>query len=384
MGGFTRREFIEIAGLGALVLFTPPGFALPKGERVLVLVELSGGNDGLNTVVPFRDPKYAALRPTIGLDPAKVLALDGETGLHPELRGLAASWETGDTAIVRGVGYPAANRSHFRSIEIWETASDSDEYADAGWPVAAMGKKLLSQLAPGALLTVGAEDDGPLLGTPALALQNPEQVVKLARRMPRTTRTTKNPALAHVLETQHELLDAVESMERHLANAAVPTADFGKGQFAEACRDAARIIVSGMGVMVIRLRLGGFDTHVNQPRRHARLMEQLNAGLSGLRRALIDAERWDDTLVVTYSEFGRRVKENGGAGTDHGTAAPQIVMGGAVKGGFHGARPSLDALDANGDLRFTTDFRATYNTIVQGWWGVRDSGLSKFGNVGFL
>lgn len=379
----TRRDFLKAAGLTGLLLAAPSAFALPQQRKVLLLVELAGGNDGLNTVVPYGDPLYRKLRPTIGVDHKSVLSLDDRRGLHPKLAGLAAAWEKGELAIVEGVGYPRPNRSHFRSIEIWESATDADAYDPRGWIAQVVPDADIRTLAP-AGLTLGTGEDGPLAGANALALDDPDALIRVARRLERSALHTDNPALRHVLETQNRLLDAVGSVERRLASAPDFGDVFGSGPAARPLEAAAKLIAAGLPILAVRVRVPGFDTHTNQPGRHGRLMEVLDRGLGAFRTAMIGAGCWDDLLIVTYSEFGRRPRENGAAGTDHGTAAPQLVLGGSVRGGFYGNPPSLSALDTNGDLVHSVDFRQVYATIAERWWGLGDHKLSGYPQLGFV
>lgn len=339
-------------------------------DRILVLVELKGGNDGLNTVIPYAEPLYAQLRPSLAIAPDAVLRLDGRTGLHPELQPLLALWEKDELAIVQGVGYPQPNLSHFRSIEIWDTASAAAEYLDDGW--AARGIK--AGLATHAAFTaegvrIGSSDLGPLAGARAIALNNPEAFVEQARlASPRNA--SGNPALRHLLRVEADLSQAAEGLraERHAF-----ATNFPQGAFGNAVRAAAQVVASQRGrggVPVLTLTLGSFDTHQNQLPVHANLLRQLAHGLVALRSALTELGAWDRTLVMTFSEFGRRPRQNQSGGTDHGTAAPHFITGGAVRGGLYGQPVELSRLDAAQNLAFTTDFRQLYAGVARDWWGV--------------
>lgn len=379
-----RRRFIELAGLTGLVLLAPTAFAGPRERsKVVVFIELSGGNDGLNTVVPFKDPLYRKLRPNLALNPRELRTLDAETALHPSLENLAKSWDAGELAVVEGLGYPEPNRSHFRSIEIWEQGTGADDYADAGWVARAVPKGEIEKFAPAAL-TVGGGGEGPLAGSGTLELEDPDRLFKMTRRIQRSKVNTSNPALAHVLNAQNDLLDATETVRKHADKAPSFGQTFKGNRLLRPLELGAQLIASGMPMLALKVRVGGFDTHVNQARPHARLLKVVDEGLGAFREAMKTAGIWDDVLIVTYSEFGRRARENGGAGTDHGTAAPHFVMGGAVKGGRYGKRPALDTLDANGDLRFTTDFRQMYNTIATKWWGFDGGDFSSFNRLAFV
>ncbi|HTQ77807.1 MAG TPA: DUF1501 domain-containing protein, partial [Burkholderiales bacterium] len=336
------------------------------------LVELKGGNDGLNTVVPYADGGYYALRPRLAVPREQVLQLDERSGLHPALAPLMPLWQARELAVVQGVGYPRPNLSHFRSIEIWDTASASDRYLDEGWlarcfdaapPPAAFA-------ADGAV--IGSNDMGPLGGgrARAIALADPEQFQRQARLAVPATSTRRNAALAHVLKVE---ADIVAAASRLSADYAFRT-EFPRSAFGGAVRSAAELAANRAGVAAIRLTLGGFDTHQNQLPQQQRLLGELAAGLAALRGALQEAGRWDDTLVMTYAEFGRRPAENGTGGTDHGTAAAHFVLGGAVRGGLYGEAPRLDALEG-GNLRYAVDFRSLYATALERWWGQPSAGV---------
>ena len=382
-----RRQLLQFgAGLAgsALLGVHAPGLAQAlarrasgASDRILVLVELKGGNDGLNTVIPYADALYAQLRPTLALPAADVLRLDGGTGLHPELKPLLALWEKDELAIVQGVGYPQPNLSHFRSIEIWDTASNSAEYLDDGW----LARGLHAGMAGSAAFTaegvrIGSSDFGPLAGARAISLNNPEAFVEQARlASPRAARG--NPALQHLLRVEADVSQAAEGLraERHAFATRFPPGAFGSGVQA-----AAQVVASQRGrggIPVLTLTLGSFDTHQNQLGVHANLLRQLAEGLVALRGALIELGVWDRTLVMTFSEFGRRPRQNQSNGTDHGTAAPHFIAGGAVRGGLYGTMPELAVLDAAQNLVFTTDFRQLYATVARDWWGVNPQSVVR-------
>lgn len=390
-----RRQLLQFGGVGAAALLGShaPGWAQAVGQRaaaasdrILILVELKGGNDGLNTVVPFADPMYAQLRPTIALAPGDLLRLDGRTGLHPQLAPLLALWDRDQLAIVQGVGYPQPNLSHFRSIEIWDTASNAGEYLADGW----LARCMKAGLAANAFFTtegvrIGSSDFGPLAGARAVALNNPEAFIDQARlASPRAVHG--NVALQHLLKVEADVSQAAEGLraERHVFATPFPEGAFGNG-----VRAAAQVIASQRGrggVPVLTLTLGSFDTHRNQPNLHANLLRQLAEGLIALRGALSEIGAWDRTVVMTFSEFGRRPRQNQSNGTDHGTAAPHFIAGGAVRGGLYGLPPDLARLDAAQNLSFTTDFRQLYAAIARDWWGVNPESVvrGRFDPLPFL
>lgn len=337
--------------------------AAPQYRRLLVLVELKGGNDGLNTVVPYADALYAELRPRLALKRDEVLQLDGRTGLHSSLQPLMPLWQAGEMAIVQSVGYPQPNLSHFRSIEIWDTASASGQYLHDGWLARLLARQPVpaSYVADGVL--IGSAELGPLAGARAIALADAEQFRRQAR-LAQPAQAEGNAALRHVLQVES---DVAQAASRLVGEHAFRT-EFPKGAFGDSVRTGCQVVAAG-GIAVMRVTLNGFDTHQNQPGIHANLLRQLGEGLVALRSALTELDRWDDTLVMTYAEFGRRPKDNQSNGTDHGTAAPHFVLGGKVRGGLYGAPPALDHLDGNGNLPFAVDFRSLYATVLERWWG---------------
>jgi uncharacterized protein (DUF1501 family) len=376
-----RRQFVQALGAAGIAMFARPTFASTATDRVLVLLELSGGNDGLNTVIPHADGRYRALRPNLAVPTRELRTLDDSAALHPSLSSLDDAWNAGELAIVEGVGYPEPNRSHFRSIEIWDSGTDADEYDERGWVRRVVPDAELVARKPAAL-TIGPGEDGPLAGTGALAMADPGQLSRIAGRLQRLSPDVENPALAHIVQTQNELLDAVENLELHSKKA--PSLGLGRTPLGRPLELAAQMIAGGLPLYAIRIRMGGFDTHVNQAGRHRRLLGIVDAGIGAFRRVMKQVGRWDDVLVVTYSEFGRRPKENGGGGTDHGTAAPQFVLGGRVKGGRYGRPPSLERLDGNGDLIHTTDFRRVYATIAEKWWKIAHHEFNDFNAIPFV
>lgn len=363
-----RRDFLKSLGLASLAVGMPlPGLASTNAGRLLVLVELKGGNDGLNTVIPFNDPLYASLRPRLAIKRDEVIQLDPQSGLHPALLPLMPMWKAGELAVIQAVGYPQANLSHFRSIEIWDTASAANEYLQQGWLAGVFAQRPLpaNYLADGVL--IGSSDLGPLAGTRAIALKDAEQFRRQAQ-MAHPAVESGNQALRHLLRVENDVAAAGRRLDTSFAF----KTNFPAGAFGDAVRTGCAVLASG-NVGVLRLTLGGFDTHQHQSGTHANLLRQLAEGLLALRGALVELGRWDDTLIMTYSEFGRRPKENQSGGTDHGTAAAHFVLGGRVRGGIFGAPPALDRLDGNGNLPFDIDFRRLYATLSQRWWGLPPS-----------
>lgn len=366
-----RREFLKALGLLPLA-GTSIGAAFAAGraasyDNLLILVELKGGNDGLNTVVPYTDGNYYALRPRIAIARDQVLQLSQSTGLHPSLAPLLPLWNDKELAVVQGVGYAQPNLSHFRSIEIWDTASKSSEYLADGW----LARAFQQSPTPGNFaadgVVVGSPDLGPLAGgaARAIALTNPDQFKRQAR-LANAGGNSTNKALSHILKVEDEISDAAAKLG---GNVAFQTA-FPPGAFGNAIRTTCQVVAAKSSVAVAHVTLNGFDTHGNQPATQARLLKELADGLVGCKAALQEIDRWNSTLIMTYAEFGRRPRENLSNGTDHGTANAHFVLGGRVNGGLYGEAPRLDRLDGNGNLAAAIDFRSLYATALEKWWNV--------------
>jgi uncharacterized protein (DUF1501 family) len=370
--GVTAFAHLALPGLGHAQPAAADTRAASAADRVLILVELKGGNDGLNTVVPHADPAYPRLRPDLALKPAAVLRLDAALGLHPALVPLLPMWERNELALLLGLGYPQPNLSHFRSIDIWDTASRSNEYLEDGWVARALSAGLRGQ----ARFTVdgvalGSAGLGALAGSGAVSLANVDGFVNQAR-LARATLAQGSEALAHLLKVEAGVLQVAEGLRRPPGQAPLATV-FPSHAFGQSARAACEIVAGQRGrggVPVFHLTLGSFDTHRNQAGTHAGLLRQLAEGLAALRAGLMEAGAWDRSLVLTYSEFGRRARQNQSGGTDHGTAAPHFAIGGAVRGGVVGRMPSLERLDASQNLVHTADFRQVYATIARQWWGI--------------
>jgi uncharacterized protein (DUF1501 family) len=362
-----RRDFLNAIGAAAVTAIVPaPAFAQRSGyDRLLILVELKGGNDGLNTVVPYSDYAYYALRPRIGIARDTVVQLDQRVGLHPALEPLMGIWGSRQLAIVEGVGYPDPNLSHFRSIEIWDTASKSSEYLGEGWLARTFAQAPTPRSFAADAVVVGSAELGPFTGggARAIALTNTQQFLRQAR-LAAPAAAARNAALGHVLRVEQDIVQAAAG----LASDHVFATEFPRTPFGNAVRTAAQVVSSRSGVAAIKISLNGFDTHSGQPAIHARLLKDLGEGLAALRLALIELGRWDSALVMTYAEFGRRPRENGSNGTDHGTASAQFLLGGRVKGGLYGQPPQLSRLDGGGNLPFAVDFRDIYATVLERWW----------------
>jgi uncharacterized protein (DUF1501 family) len=371
-----RREFLACAAAGGALSWSglPVWASEIKRPGTVVLVELKGGNDGLNTLVPFADPKYYELRPRIAIARDSVVQLTERAGLHPSLSPLKQVWDARELAVLQGVGYPNPNLSHFRSIEIWDTASRADEILQQGWMTRALPKLAdFGETAADGVL-IGNAELGPFLGgARAVALSNPAQFANQAK-IARDNHRVLPGALGHVVQVESDVVRAAA----RLNNAVDMQTQFPNNPFGSAVRAAAQVLATGV-VPAVRLTLNGFDTHQNQPGAHANLLTQLAEGLSALRAAMIELNRWNDTLILTYSEFGRRPRENASNGTDHGAANMHFAMGGRVQGGMFGAAPDLTRLDGSGNLVHAIDFRAVYASVLQQFWGV-DPRVALSGN----
>lgn len=378
---YSRRRFLSALGTGAasLPMITLPGFVQaagnvrPKG-KTLILIELAGGNDGLNTVIPITDPRYRGdLRREIGLNAAQTLTLDADTGLHPSLRGMADLWEAGDMQIVEGVGYPDPNRSHFRSIEIWNAGLGAASKERRGWISASLSDTQLAQAADAGGLTLGG-DMGPLAGGGRFsAMRDEDQFFDGLENLgdmqhPVRPASAASP-LEHVLATYESAHITGEALRTKLETSAARAWDFPWTALGTQLRTAARLLDAGVDVPVLKVVQGGFDTHDAQPEEHAALLAELSAAIAAFARAMKEAGLWDQITIATYSEFGRTARENASGGTDHGTAAPVFVMGGEVRGGFSGRRPSLEAL-VDDDLVYTTDYRSLYQAMLHDLWQI--------------
>ena len=399
-----RRDFIRLGGLACLPLLSDPLFAraaswlddepepaapgtfgLGAHGRAVILVELSGGNDGLNTVVPHRDDRYRELRPRLALDSDTLVPLTDELGLHRSLAPLAEAWSAEDLAVVQGLGYPRPNRSHFRSIEIWETGSDSNEFLGDGWLARSLpvDQRPEGRIADSILL--GKDNPGPLDGANMtnIVLKNPKDFARKARRLKPVPGHAGHRALDKILDVNEEIRGAAKSIEERRKAAPKLGVNFPSNNFGKQCETAAQLLTGEVPVSIIKLFHGGFDTHANQLPNHARLLSQLADGLAALRNALQKAGLWDRVLISTYSEFGRRANENGSNGTDHGTAAPHFVLGGQVKGGLYGKHPDLGKLEKK-DLVFTTDYRRLYATIQKDWWDLPSTNFEGYQPLGLI
>ncbi len=423
----TRREFLRTGLLGGSLCWTMPAFlsrtmqslhaqadgALVQGVtgrdgNILVVLQLAGGNDGLNTVIPLGNDEYRKSRPTIGVPEASILKLDPQTGLHPSLSGLASTYHEGHLAVVQGVGYPNPNRSHFRSTEIWATAVDSNKSSNTGWigryfdnacsgcdasvgiaMASQMPQALTASVPKGVLYQGGggggkkknkksggakAEADGSMMmeedddagraGGSIGMLNGPGNLGKLSALdfLERTEMDAK--------VSQQEIAQASGK-----AKNSVPYPGTRLGQnFAM----VSRLIAGGMPTRIYYLSLGGFDTHTQQAGAHERLLKELGDAVAAFLSDLKAQGNLGRVSLMTFSEFGRRVKENASGGTDHGAAAPMFLAGGGIQSGLLGQMPSLAPQDLfDGDVKYNTDFRSVYATVLEKHLGVKSAGILR-------
>jgi uncharacterized protein (DUF1501 family) len=357
--------------------------AAPAGERALVVLQLSGGHDGLNAVIPYGDGLYYQMRPQIGIPADKVLQLDDKVGLHPNLTALKSLYDQGQLAVLQGVGYPNPNRSHFRSMEIWHSARPAGPAPEQGWLGAFMSEIYKVGDSPFECVNFGTSVPQALRTpeAPIAALQDTASFQFLVdRRLPSmkdpllktfgqlaTKPAHKSPAVELVARNWDATTTGVHALssvsEKYQSKAQYPN-----NALARTLQQVTQMLSSDLGTRVVYLQLGGFDTHANEKPQHATLMTQLADSLAAFQTDLDAHGLAERVLTISFSEFGRRVKENGSQGTDHGAAGPMFVVGKSVRGGLYGDHPKLTDLD-DGDLRFGIDFRSVYATVLENWFG---------------
>ncbi|MGD1084742.1 MAG: DUF1501 domain-containing protein [Verrucomicrobiota bacterium] len=415
----TRREFLRTGILGGALTWTVPAFlantfsalqaqtadsatqtATGKDSTILVILQLAGGNDGLNTVVPYSSDFYHKARPRIGVDPKTVLKINDQIGLHPGLAGLKDLYDGGHLSIVQGIGYPNPNRSHFRSTEIWQTASDADKFENYGW----IGR-YFDNACRGADPTIGVSIGRQMpqsfsaVNPTGVSLDNPQSYrynagggrgaagemsadEKSYRELNRPEEMENSGATIGAVSgpTLHRG-SAIDFLERTALDAQVSSdkilaitrqvqnkATYPAGQLANSLKLVANLIGGGLSTRIFYLSQGGYDTHTNQIAQHQRLLQELGDSLKAFVADLKEMGAFDRVLLMTFSEFGRRVGENANGGTDHGAAAPMFVVGPKVKAGLHGRYPSLAPPDlVNGDIAYNVDFRSVYSGVLEEW-----------------
>jgi len=362
------------------------GLTGPADDRVLVLINLQGGNDGLNCVVPYSMPQYYRYRPTLGVAQNDVLRLNEQVGLNPNMKSFKAMFDKGQVAVIQGVGYPKPDHSHFRSQEIWQTA-DPDGYSATGWigrylDVANLPKEnlfnavavspVLPELFGSRTVDVPAVD-GNLRGYGLNSDRRAGGAAAFRSMLSDSAQPFSSPYLGKVAEIETNAQRGSEELPKLVAgyqtDAQYPATILGRSLAL-----AAQMAGSQIGTRVIYVAHGSFDTHTNQKATQNRLLEQFSDAVAAFYSDLAAHGNDKRVLTMTFSEFGRRVAENASGGTDHGEAAPVFLIGGGVKGGVYANHPSLDDLD-NGDIKYTTDFRSVYATVIERWLGRPSQGI---------
>ena len=387
----SRRRFLQnTVGSSALIAMgiDVPGFLARSArvlaadgsaaDNVLVMVQLSGGNDGLNTVIPYADPLYNRNRIVLRIGEGQVRKIDDYVGLHPQLEGFSQLLEEDRLAVIQGVGYPNPNRSHFRSMDIWHPRNPTSTPPRTGW----LGRAL--DAAP---QTAGRDVPALYLGanelplalvarrTPVPSFDSLESFrlstaggavpSQALRELAAVERDGGSDLLGFIQRSTLSALDSSKKVQETLEQDEDPVEYPGFG-LARKLRNVARLIDAGLKTRIYYVTLDGFDTHANQLAAHAALMNELSSSLRAFAEDLSARGHLDRVLILSFSEFGRRVRENASAGTDHGAAAPSFLIGGKVRNGLIGKHPSLANLDS-GDLKHHTDFRQIYATLLDRW-----------------
>jgi uncharacterized protein (DUF1501 family) len=377
-----RRNFIQIGSLATSTILVPNFLKafekpkmLPPGNKVVVVIQFSGGNDGLNTVIPFRNDIYYKERPGLSIKKEEALPLNDEVGLHPSLTHFRTLHDNGNLAILNNVGYPNPDRSHFRSMDIWQSASESNEIVQSGW----VGRYLDAMCHGCDKPTQALELDDTL----SLALKG-EQINGLAFKNPKNLFGSSQEKFFRTLSSNHEhheeapvdylyktMAETISSADyifkqskMHPTNQQYPATQLGQSM-----KTIASLIFSEINTKVYYVSLGSFDTHVQQENRQKRLFEELNGALKSFTEDLTQNHRMEDVLIFSFSEFGRRVAQNASGGTDHGTANNMFFISGNLKQkGILNEMPDLSKL-VDGDLQHTVDFKSVYATVLNNWLG---------------
>ncbi|MFL9830810.1 DUF1501 domain-containing protein [Flavobacterium sp. ST-87] len=365
-----RRNFLSLTGTltgGTLLL---PNFLfsygsqknLVIGEQCLVFVQLNGGNDGLNTFIPFDDPLYYELRPKIALSKEEVISKTKGMGFHPALKGFAQMQQNGDLSVIQNVGYPEPNRSHFRSQEIWQTASDSNKYINEGW----LGRYLDLQCTthtPTAGINIDTIDNLSLKGDSpnSITVKDPNRF-KIKNIKEETGMLSENSSLDFVRKVANSVLEGSEEIQKALTKSTTET-NYPKTALGKNLEWIARLVKGNLNSKVYYTSQGGYDTHDNQLVIQKNKFLELDGAIYSFYQDLKQANLLENVTIVVFSEFGRRVKDNGN-GTDHGAAAPMFIIGGQNQGKVIGNNPNLADL-SQGDLKYQIDFRSVYASLLK-------------------
>jgi uncharacterized protein (DUF1501 family) len=392
-GAVAPNLFINSALADRLVASPAPG------GPVLVLIQLQGGNDGLNTIVPYGSGLYYQDRPTIAVAQKDVIHIDGQMGFHPNLQALKPLYDSGNVAVIQGVGYPGPDRSHFRSTTIWETG-DLTGTSQTGWIGRYLDANFVGDTNPFTAVAMGATVPQTFLTktVPVTSIESvntfqfqvSQQVaptlLKAYERMYSTDGLAGLPEyLGLVRQAGANAEQGVQDLQK-VATKYSPSVTYPQNPLARELQLVAQMISAGLGTRVFHVQLGGFDDHTAEVQRHAALMKDFAESVSAFYADLSAQNKGDNVLTMTFSEFGRRVKENAGRGTDHGTAAPVFIVGNKVKGGLYGKDPILTNLDDNGDLKYDVDFRSVYGTVLDTWMGANSKSVlsGSYENLGFI
>ncbi len=395
-----RRTFLQTGSLATASLLVPRflkafenGATVPPGNKVVVVLQLTGGNDGLNTVIPYRNDIYYSSRPRLGIERSSALSLTDEAGLHPALTAFKSAYEDGSLGILNSVGYANPDRSHFRSMDIWHTGSKSSDYWSTGW----LGRYLDEQCKSCSHPTQALEIDDVL----SLALKGEHQKA-LALKDPRRLFGSSNEKFFAQLaaqQHQHHHEAPVDYLYKTLSET-VSSADYiykqsrlrpsatlyPKTELGSSLKTIASLIFSDINTKVYYVSLGSFDTHINQPAQQQRLFLQMNDAVDAFVKDLKKENRFDDVLLFTFSEFGRRVAQNRSNGTDHGTANNMLFISGGLKQkGLINELPNLAQLQ-DGDLQHNVDFKQVYATVLNHWLGAPDDAIlgEKYSRLSFI
>ncbi len=386
-----RRRFLQVGSLASASLMLPKflkameqGNLVPPGNKVLVVVQLSGGNDGLNTVIPYRNDIYYKMRPTLGVKREQALALNDELGIHPALKSFKALYDDGALGILNSVGYPNPDRSHFRSMDIWQSASDSKDYWGTGW----LGRYLDAQCKGCDKPTQALEIDDTLSmalkgdAVKGLALTDPQRLFGASNDryfkelLDKQKHDDEHQNVGYLYKTMAETISSAayiqQQFKTYKSKEPYPTTELGRNM-----KTIAELIMTDINTSVYYVSHGSFDTHVGQQQQQQRLFEQLSDALQVFTSDLKKNDRFKDVLVMTFSEFGRRVGQNASGGTDHGTANNMFLIGGGLQQkGVLNEGPDLGNLQ-DGDLQYKVDFKNVYATLLKKWLGADDLAILK-------
>lgn len=406
----SRRDFIKHASLYSALGIVAPQFLTHTVEaavqsiqgfdsdRVLVVVQLGGGNDGLNTLVPHTDDAYHRARPSIGLQKNNLLKISDDLGFNKSLVGLKELYDRGELGIIQGIGYPNPDRSHFRSMEIWHTASDSNEYESTGWIGRYFDHECSGSARPQVGVAIGKERPQAFESVKGygVAFEDPTRFGWQEGEGHDTAANFKHLNSPEISAASNENLDFL----RHVTSNAILSSKEVNEAAERAKRDmepnrgrpvnqtlanVAALIKADLATRIYYVSSSGFDTHANQLGQHTNLLTEVGNSLLEFQNQLKKDGTADRVTTMVFSEFGRRVKENKSGGTDHGTAAPMFMMGSHVKAGLHGRTPSLTDLD-EGDLKYTTDFRNVYANVLDDWFKTDSKEVlgKKFDGLGLI